>query len=92
MIVIAKGLLREIKKETIHKYGYVSDSTPADRKEQPIPFYRTIETETYKPFNVANTFRSIHAHNTKTSDYYKIEHAFNEYSSKEMFMEYCNAN
>jgi hypothetical protein len=71
--------LREIKKETIHKYGYVSASTPADRKEQPIPFYRTIETETYKPFNVANTFRSIHAHATKTTDYYKIEHAFNEY-------------
>jgi len=71
--------LQTIKEETIHKYGYVSASTPADLKEQPVAFYRTISTETYKPFNVANTFRQIHTPNTGTNDYGVIKTAFTEY-------------
>jgi len=71
--------LQTITDETIHKYGYISDSTPADLKEQPVPFYRTISTETYKPFNVANTFRSIHTHNSATDDYSVIRTGFTQY-------------
>lgn len=71
--------LQTIKEETIHKYGYVSASTPADLKEQPVPFYRTISTETYKPFNVANTFRTITTHNSGTRDYSVIRTGFTQY-------------
>lgn len=78
--------LQTIKDETIHKYGYVSASTPADLKEQAVPFYRTISTETYKPFNVANTFRSIHTVNTVTSKYGVIRDGFEEYYNASGFV------
>ena len=65
--------LQEITDETIHKKTYTDPSTPADRFETPVPLFRTISTESYKPFNVANTFRKINA------SFDTIEDAFDEY-------------
>lgn len=72
--------LQHITKEKIWKQSYTSASTPANSVPTPVSFYRTIETETYKAFNVANQFRSIHTvGNPHVEDYGVIEDAFNQY-------------
>ncbi len=70
--------LQNITQEKIHKYSY-NGSMPAGELETPVSFYRTITTETYKPFNVANQFRSVHTGSTKTFDFGVIKDAFDEY-------------
>ena len=71
--------LQRITKEKIWKRSYTSASTPANRITTPISFYRTLETETYKAFNVANQFRTIHTFGNPAEDYSVIETAFNQY-------------
>jgi len=70
--------LQNITQEKIHKYSY-NGSMPSGELETPVSFYRTITTETYKPFNVANQFRSVHTGSTKTFNYRVIEDAFKQY-------------
>jgi len=62
---------QKINEEKIWKYGY--SDPQAERENIPVPFYRTIATESYKPFNVAHFFREVNA------SFNMIENAFKEY-------------
>ena len=80
---IADDITRQFQKitdEKIHKIPYTSAQVPADSLATSIPVYRTISTETYKPFNVANIFRTIFTIGSPL-DYGIIEGAFNEYNA-----------
>ena len=69
---------QEITNEKIYKQPHVSTNTPAGAITTPVPLFRTISTESYKPFNVANTFRPLLAANGD-ADFSVIENAFKEY-------------
>ena len=78
---IATELTRQLQKiedESIVKYKvYEPDATIPYKINTPAPIYRTITTETYKPFNVANIFRPLITE--EAADFGTIEKAFNEY-------------
>ena len=67
---------QKINEEKIWKYGYTTAQPPRPALEYDtsVPFYRTIATESYKPFNVAHLFREING-----SGYGEIQKTFEEY-------------
>lgn len=49
--------MTKITAEKVDKKHYLDTNLQADRHSTPIPFFRTISTESYKPFNVAHLFK-----------------------------------
>ena len=71
--------LQKINEEKIQSYTLDEEEAEFGLIKSQIPVYRTISTETYKPFNVANIFRSIASEDGDSNDYGVIEKAFKEY-------------
>tara|TARA_Y100001972_G_C7661181_1_gene333511 strand:- start:429 stop:3335 length:2907 start_codon:yes stop_codon:yes gene_type:complete len=69
---------QKITEEKIHKKYYTDPSLQEGRHETPIPMYRTISTESYKPFNVAHLFRDPDT-NINASGFGVIQDSFEEY-------------
>jgi len=69
---------QKITEEKIWKKGYNSTSTPVDFHDTPTPFYRTISTESYKPFNVAHLYRNPDT-DVNASGFGVIQQSFEEY-------------
>tara|TARA_R110000803_G_scaffold53462_2_gene109726 strand:- start:1035 stop:4028 length:2994 start_codon:yes stop_codon:yes gene_type:complete len=81
---IANSITRQLQKITEQKIykdirGTDGSIVPTSLTNTPLPIYRTIATETYKPFNVANIFRMINRGENEPLDYGVIESAFTEY-------------
>ena len=70
--------MTKITEEKIHRQGYYSDIIPEGFHETPTPFYRTISTESYKPFNVAYLYRNPDS-NVNASGFGVIQQSFEEY-------------
>jgi len=49
--------MTKITEEKIEKKNYLDPDLQATNHSTPIPFFRTISTESYKPFNVAHLFK-----------------------------------
>ena len=57
---VANEITRQMTKitaEKVDKKNYLDPDLPEGRHSTPIPFFRTISTESYKPFNVAHLFK-----------------------------------
>jgi hypothetical protein len=67
---------QKITEEKIHRQAYNDADTPSGFHDTPTPFYRTISTESYKPFNVAHLFKDPI---TNASGFGAIENSFKEY-------------
>ena len=52
---------QKIIQEKIWRFSYNDNDTPSYTETTAVPLYRTIETESYKPFNVGCIFRDINA-------------------------------
>jgi len=70
--------LQKIIKDEVREYEFYEPNPGLpDAINTPVPIYRTIETETYKPFNVANIFRYLDP--KIATDFAKIRDGFLEY-------------
>jgi hypothetical protein len=69
---------QKITEEKIWKQGYDDSNVPDGFHETPTPFYRTISTESYKPFNVAHLYRDPDS-NVNASGFGVIQQSFEEY-------------
>jgi len=78
---VANEITRQFQKiteEKIWKEGYSDSRVPEGFHETPTPFYRTISTESYKPFNVAYLYRNPDS-NVNASGFGVIEDSFRQY-------------
>ena len=66
---------QKINEEKIWAHGYDHNAVDPLFHETPTPYYRTIATESYKPFNVACLFRK----QDNGTSFNMIENAFKEY-------------
>ena len=71
--------LQKIVKDQVRSFEFFEPNTGGQPNaiNTPVPIYRTIETETYKPFNVANIFRYMDP--TSAANFGEIQNAFDEY-------------
>jgi len=70
--------MQEIIEEKLWKKGYYSAITPAGYITTPTPFYRTITTQSYKPFNVACLYKEV-INDDLDENYGAIQQSFEEY-------------
>jgi hypothetical protein len=70
--------MTKITEEKIHRQGYYDARVPEGFHETPTPFYRTISTESYKPFNVAHLYRDPDP-SVNASGFGVIQQSFEEY-------------
>lgn len=70
--------LQEITEEKIHSRAFSGDPPASYFQNTPTPMYRTISTESYKPFNVAHLFRDPDT-SINASGFGVIQQSFEEY-------------
>ena len=70
--------MTKITEEKIEEKNYLDPDLTADRHSTPIPFFRTISTESYKPFNVAHLFKDPDT-NVNASGFGVIQNSFEEW-------------
>jgi len=70
--------MQEIVEEKLWKKGYYSSETPAGNITTPTPFYRTITTQSYKPFNVAYLYKEV-INDDDAENYGAIQQSFEDY-------------
>lgn len=68
--------MTKINEEKIVKKNYLDPNLPTDRHSTPTPFFRTISTESYKPFNVAYLFKDP---STNASGFGCIRNSFEDW-------------